>query len=322
MATRKQKAKVGFFLVTCLAIIAIGLSLVAGLHEDRGIHHWVVFSESVLGLYDGSTVEYMGVPIGKVRNISVNRENKVSTEFVMDPNKATLYNGVEARLVVTSIAAGALAISLSGGDPKMGELPPNSTIPSKVSALTAISTQLEGVMEQINEMAHMVADGLAGMEDGKLTKIVDDSHGLVGDARTMVKEATETVRYVREEADTAIDRVLEIADSVKSFTESARSLADSLQAKIEPVDLNTIQADLESVLANAAKLSEELEKTVSGLDGTLASLTHEASNVEFSLRTSTTELKNTLESLRLLSTQLRDDPSSLLWGRGPVEKGN
>lgn len=303
-------------------MIAIGLSLVAGLHEDRGIHYWITFNESVLGLYDGGTVEYMGVPIGKVRNISVNRQNLVSTEIVVDPEKATLYNGVEARLVVSSIAAGTLAISLSGGDPKVGELPPNSTIPSKQSALTAISTQLEDVMEQVDEIFHVITDGLSGMEEGKLTKIVDESHGLVADARTMVQEATETLQYVREEADTAIDRMLEIADSVKSFTESARNLADSLQAKVEPVDLTNIQTNLETVLANAAKLSEQLEKTASGLDDTLANVTHEASNVEYSLRTSMTELKNTLESLRLLSTQLRDDPSSLVWGRGETGKGN
>ena len=322
MATRKQKVKVGFFLLMCGALVAVGLSLVAGLHEDRGVHHWITFQESVLGLYEGGTVEYMGVPIGKVRNISVTRQNLVSVEIVIDPAKATLYSGVEARLVVSSIAAGTLAVSLSGGDPRAGELPPNSTVPSKLSALTAISTQLEEVMEQVDEIFHVVTSGLEGMEDGKLTEIVNESHGLVADARTMVKEATDTLQHVREEADTAIDRALEIADSVKGFTESAKGLSDSLQSKVEPLDLSQIQANLDKVLGNAAALSEQLQKTAAGLDNTLASMTHEASNVEYSLRSSVTELNKTLESLRQLSTQLRDDPSSLVWGRGNATKGN
>lgn len=320
MATRKQKVKVGLFLFTCFVLAAAGITLVAGLYEDRGIHHWIIFEESVLGLYEGGTVEYMGVPIGKVRNVSVTRQNLVSVEIVIDPNKATLYNGVEARLVVSSIAAGTLAVSLSGGDQNAGELPPNSTIPSKVSALTAISAQLEGLMDKFAAISDSVTTGLEGLEEGSLTKVIDESGKLVEDARAMVQEATETLKYVREETDGAVDRILEVAESVKTFADSAKDLAGTLQTKLEPVDLTQIEASLERVLENASSLTAQLEKTASGLDDTLANVTHETGNVEFSLRASLRELNDTLASLRQLSDQLRDDPASLLRGRSAVEE--
>jgi len=320
VATRKQKVKVGLFLFVCFALAAIGLSLVAGLHEDRGVHHWIVFEESVLGLYDGSTVEYMGVPIGKVRNITVTRQNLVRVEIVIDPNKATLYNGVEARLVVSSIAAGTLAVSVSGGNHNSGELPPNSTIPSKVSALTAISTQLEQLMEKFAAISDGVTSGLEGLEEGSLTKVIDESGNLVADARAMVREATETLKYVREETDGALDQILDAAESIKTFADSAKDLAGTLQTKLAPVELTQIEESLERVLENASNLTAQLEKTASGLDDTLANVTHETGNVEFSLRTSLRELDDTLASLRQLSDQLRDDPASLLRGRSAAEE--
>lgn len=321
MATRKQKVRVGLFLLTSFALIAAVITLVAGLFDDHGIHHWIIFNESVLGLYDGGTVEYMGVPIGKVRDISVTRENKVRVEIVVDPNKATLYSGVEARLVTSSIAAGTLAVSLSGGDPKVGELPVNSTIPSKVSALTAISAQLEEMMGQVNDIAAVMNNGLKGMEEGGITGIVQESKGLVEDARVLVNEATSTVKSVREEADTAISRVLEVADGVKAFAESATELSNSLKTKIEPLDVPALQENLQRVLENASALAKQLDATVAGVGNTMDNVTHEASNVEYALRSSLRELTDTLESMRLLGEQLRNDPSSLIWGRETSDRG-
>jgi len=311
---------VGVFLFVCFALTAIGITLVAGLIEDRGIHHWIIFEESVLGLYEGGIVEYLGVPIGKVRNISVTRLNLVSVEIVVDSRKATLYNGVEAQLVISSFAAGTLAVSLSGGNHAAGELPPNSIIPSKVSALTAIGGQLEELMDTFADISDRVATGLEGLEEGGLTKVVEESGRLVEDARVMVQEATETLKYVREETSGAVERILEVADSIKTFADSAKDLAGTLQAKIEPVDLKEIEAGLERVLDNAARLTAQLEHTASGLDNVFANVTHEADNVEFALRASLRELNDTLASLRRLSNQLRDDPASLVRGHAPVEE--
>ena len=56
MATRKQKVKVGLFLVICSLLIAGGVLLISGFKHEVRIPYWVEFDESVLGLSAGSLV--------------------------------------------------------------------------------------------------------------------------------------------------------------------------------------------------------------------------------------------------------------------------
>ena len=66
MATRRQRVEVAVFLLVCAGIMGGLLYLVAGLN-DSGVEYSVVFDESISGLYEGAFVQYLGVPVGKVK---------------------------------------------------------------------------------------------------------------------------------------------------------------------------------------------------------------------------------------------------------------
>jgi len=100
VATRKQKMKVGAFLLMCVSLAASGAILISGLNTENGVRYWVEFDESVFGLYEGGMVQYMGVPVGKVENIRVTPNRRAHVDVVVNPDKVTLNDGVEAQLVL------------------------------------------------------------------------------------------------------------------------------------------------------------------------------------------------------------------------------
>jgi len=126
VATKKQKMKVGIFLIVGFAAIVFAVTYLSGVYREHGLVYWVEFEESILGLNEGGLVEYLGVPVGRVREIYVTDQKKAHVRFVIDPEKVTLQEGVQAELVIYSLAAGTMAISLRGGDPNNPVIPPNS----------------------------------------------------------------------------------------------------------------------------------------------------------------------------------------------------
>ena len=71
MATRNEKILVGAFTVLAMALLVGGtlwlLRLSTG--EDK-IYYFVEFSESVAGLREQSEVKYLGVPVGRVEEVT------------------------------------------------------------------------------------------------------------------------------------------------------------------------------------------------------------------------------------------------------------
>lgn len=321
MATRKQKIKVGVFLIGCFALITVIVTVVAGYYEFEGIHHDIIFAESVSGLLEGAPVQYQGVPIGKVTSISVNIQNQVMAEVVVNPEKATLYKGVEAELVLYSFAAGTMAISLSGGDRKSGLLPPNSTIQAKPSALTAIGAKAEEVLTAVAELAQVITEQVVAEEGeegiiDKVSAILDQGKVLAEKGEELLDAATEAVRNT----DGRLARITEEAEGlsqdIRTLARNADGIVTELRAKLGELEVGALQGSLDAAFENVALITERLRETADGLTGTIANIEHDADNVGYELRRSLAELRNALNSINHLADQLRQDPASLLRGRG------
>lgn len=321
MATKKQKTKVGVFLVGCFTLLVVIVTVVAGLYQQAGLRQWIIFDESVSGLYEGAPVQYQGVPIGKVIDITVDPQNRVKVEINVDPETATLYRGVQAELVIHSVAAGTMAISLSGGDPDEGKLPEDSTIKARASALTAIGTKIEEVLIAVNDLAVTLNEQLRG-EEGE-EGIMQQAGGLLERAREltdnveqMIDTATQTLKTADERIALVGDEALELSADIRGFAQNADGLVKDLRGKIEGLDMDDIQAHLARTTANMADISEELKKTAANLETTIINLEHDADNVSYAVRTSLQSLRDTLRSVSVLADQLQQDPASLVRGRG------
>lgn len=328
MATRSQRIKVGLFLLICGALIGVAIYIISGFYGKSGVNHWIEFDESVLGLYEGAIVEYLGVPVGKVVSIRVmTQTNRPHVEVAIDPETVQLYNGVQAQMVLYSLAAGTMAISLTGGDANLGPLPPNSQIPTKKSTIAAISSRMETIMETITSIADAVDTGLAGMEEGDLKAVIDNANtvleeasGFIADGREVVDSANGAVSGIQQDAQRVVDELLKVSEDIRPLIKNMDELVVTANQKLSEFDVESTGQNLDRVLENIGDLSERLNNTVSKLDDMTANVLHEADNIEYTLRNALSGMSDALDTMRLFVEQLARDPSSLIRGKGEVKE--
>lgn len=308
MATRAQKTKVGVFLILCATLIAGGLLLVAGFRQGNKLPYEIVFDRSVLGLYKGGLVQFLGVPVGIVDNIYVGDNGKAYVRILIEPKKVTLRQGVEATLEYYSFATGTMCVALQNGDPEGPPLPAGSTIKTGESLIESFSGQAGELMNTINEIAKKLDDGLKDMPEGKITEIVDQIKPFIDDARAFITDARDTLKTVQEDlhgvvedARPGIKKFSELADNATKLSDTANHTLDDLRAKIEPVDLEKLQTKLTALM-------DQLEETTKRINGMTSSIPHTVDNVQHALYETTQKLNETMESFRQLAETLNQNP--------------
>lgn len=325
MATRKQKIKVSVFLLACVGIFTAATMVITRIYQDAGENYWLEFEESILGLYEGGMVEYQGVPVGRVNNIFVTPRQKPHVEVTIDPRKVQLRRGVEGRLVIFSIAAGTMAISLSGGDPKAPVLPPGSQIPTRRSTIEAISKQLTDVMERVTGILDDVESKLAAIrtEDlqeilSKVKDILNRGDELAAQGSTFMDETTGAVRDAREEIRRVSAMLADRNEDLKRVMKSLQDLLDTSRGKVADVDVQGLQERLKRTLDDISALSRRAAEMLDQAGGAAENVTRKAGDVEYSLRQTMSELRDTFTELRLLVEELRREPSQVVRGKPNV----
>ncbi len=326
MATRKQKIKVGAFLGVCIGLMVAATMVITGLYKAPGTSYWLEFDESILGLYEGGLVVYLGVPVGKVKEIFVTENRKAHVETLIDPHKVTLHNGVQGQLVLYSLAAGTMAVGLDGGNPEAGPLAPNSQIPTKMSTFGAVSSQITEVMDRVSGIAEKINTELAQLDDKDVKEIVDrvksvmeKGEGLADKGSEFLTEITDTVKKVKGNVDQVMNALEGRSKDLEKLANDMDRLVGTAADKLQEFNVPKTQENLNEALKNIASLAEEMDKTVNKLGTVAADVSHETDNVEYSLRAAVTDLRRTFESLRVLFDQLQQDPSQLVRGKAKIK---
>ncbi len=308
MATRIQRTKVGIFLLLSAALIIGGLLVIAGYRQGERYNYTVVFEKTVLGLYKGGMVQFMGVPVGTVENIYVSTDGKANVDLVIDPTKVILHKGVEASLEYYSFATGTMCVALKGGDPTAEELPPGAIIPTGSSLIDSFSSEASDLMATFNRIAEKIDDGLQDMPEGELTKIVQEIKPFIEESKAFIADARDTLKTVQgdlhgaiEDARPGIKKLGDVADSAMKLSKTADETLNDLRTKIEPLDLQKLQ---DKLLA----LGDQLEATTKKIDGMTATVPSTMGNVEYALVQTSRNLNEAIESFRQLAETLNQNP--------------
>ena len=327
MATRKQKIKVSLFLIICVAIMAVSAEVISGFYKEPGISYWMEFNESILGLYEGGMVEYLGVPVGKITDIYVTSDQVAHVEIIINPQKVTHHEGVQGQLVIYSIASGTMAISLSGGNKEGERLHEYAQIPTKTSTIEAFSTQLSEILSDVSEISGSIKGQLAHLDETAVKNVVDQVQTLLGkgetfveDTTTLVKESTETVQDIRSHASSLVSSLETRSTEVASLIKKLEQLVEVSTVRAEQLDVQKLQEQFSELLAQVTNAATQLDTTVANMDLIAQDIVHQAGNVEYSLRGTLAEFRDSLESVRIMINQIKDDPSSLIRGRGRIKE--
>jgi len=316
VATRKQKAKVGLFLVICILLIAGGVLLISGYRHEPKVRYWSEFHESVLGLGTNSIVTYLGVPVGRVSNIVVTDRNTAHVDMEIILAKVTLRPGVKAKLVLYSLATGTLAVGLDGGDPALSMLLPDSEIPSTPSLVETVSSQIEKLLDGVNKAVDKINTILGDVDEDEVQGLVDSASDFMEKAQEFADTANEFMQSLSDNADGGIADFRELIKSIDDLVGDTKETVLALEKQIKALDLGETNTAINSALDSIDKLAERLQKTAGAIEQTGEGATHSIQNIQLNLQETMQVLNESLNSIKDLADYLLQDPSSLVRGKG------
>jgi phospholipid/cholesterol/gamma-HCH transport system substrate-binding protein len=298
--------------VAAFALLAIAAAVAfvwwySGRGDRRDYESYeIYFNGSVSGLARASPVRYLGVEVGRVQSLSVDKHNPGRVKVVAQIDTSAPITGeTRARLGLLGLT-GLLYIDLqldeqagSANQPlQQGEQYPvivsrKGDIEAFIEKLPDVVTRVGGVLTRVDRL--LADDNLASV------------NAALANLRTASNDLPEITRQLRA-----------LAVDLRATAAASKTLAESLQQTSD-----RSQPNLQATLASARATAEKLSKTADSLDrivsGNQATLTQFAGNGVAELQQLVIDARDASTEVRSLARELRDNPSSLL--REPREAG-
>lgn len=305
MESKVNYAAVGLFVLALgAAFIAVVLWLAVGMGSQK---HYVLYravvDESVAGLNLNAPVKYLGVDVGKVREITLDPANPRQVQLIFAIERGTPVKVDTEAVLKTQGLTGIAYVELDGGSPNAAPLV--ATSPDQMPVIRtkpSLSARLENVMSSVlASVDHTAANINAVLNDenrAALTKILKDTSEVMG----AVASQKDAIRSG-------------IANAAKAADNTARATAH-LDVLVKKISSTT---DAVGAAANeTTQASRSAKKTIEDMDVGVRALTGDTiPDINQLLR----ELSALSNSLQRLSDQTEKNPSSLLRGRQPVPYG-
>jgi phospholipid/cholesterol/gamma-HCH transport system substrate-binding protein len=265
----------------------------------------IYFDGSVSGLSQGSPVRYLGVDVGRVRSLLVDRRDPGRVKVVAEVDTETPLSGATlARLGLLGLT-GLLYIDLQldpAADPRR-PLEPGQQYP----VIRSRKGDIEAFVERLPDLIGRVGGVLTRIE----TLLGDDNLAAIGESLQEVREASRDLPQFTGNA-------AALATELRATSAEATALLQRLNAMAgdSQGELGATLAGMRSASERLARTAESLERIVAGNEASLSGLAGdgaaEMQQLLFELREASTEV-------RALARELRERPSSLL--REPKQQG-
>lgn len=267
---------------------------------DRRVYerYEIYFNGSVSGLARGSPVRYLGVDVGRVETLSIDRENPGRVKVLASVDDTAPVSGAtRARLGLLGLT-GLLYIDLQK-DPAADAtqaLPMGATYPVIVSRKGDIETFVERLPD------------LVGKAGAVLTRV----------ERMLSDDNLHAVTASLESLDRASRELPAIAANAAALTADLRRTAAEVTALSQRMNglVAASQPDVAASLAGLRTAAEKLGRTSASLErivaGNEASLNQLAGSGTQELQQLVIDLRDASGELRSLARGLRDNPASLL----------
>ena len=294
----KYAAVAAFALLAVVATVAFVLW-----YSGRGerldyVRYEIYFDGSVSGLARGSPVRYLGVDVGRVENLSVDRANPGRVKVLVSADsQAPVSGATRARLGLLGLT-GLLYIDLQkdpGANPAQALTKGEEfdVIPSRQGDIEAFLAKLPDLLGHA-----------AGLAERMELMLADDNIEAVTETLRNLRAASRELPAVTREAASLAGDLRRTSTEVTELAASLRSVTGSAGPQLEATLAGT-RAAVEK-LGHAA---DSLDRIVSGNEATLAQF---AGSGVGDLQQLIVDLRQTSEEMRALARSLRDNPSGLL----------
>lgn len=305
----ERDARYAAVAVFALAAIAAAFAFVwwySG-RADRRVYepYEIYFEGSVSGLAQGSPVRYLGVDVGRVKRLSVARDDPGRVKVVAEVDAAAPLSGAtRARLGLLGLT-GLLYIDLQL-DP---EADPDAALAQGVNhpVIPARKSGIEAFIERLPDLVTHVSEVMTRVE-----KLLDEKNiQAVGDSLSDIRAATAEMPGLARNA-------AALTSELREATAETAALARRLNALAERSEPAT-EATLESARIAAEKLAAAASSLERIMTANEAALTRAAGQGTAELQQLLIDMRDASAEVRALAQALRERPSSLL--RKAPERG-
>lgn len=309
MEPRAHHVLIGLFtvLVVCAALL-FALWLGKSYKDVELRHYTVIFNEAVRGLSRGSAVQYSGIKVGDITDLSLDPQDprKVRARIRVEGN-IPVTQDTQAKLVLTGIT-GSSVIELSGGTPgspvltaKNGQDPVIVATPSSLSQLLANSDNLMSNITEliINAKAFLSAENAQRL--GKTLESIEQVADAMAGQKDNVTAMLSTLTAASKQATAALQQATELMRNTDTLVKNqgTRTLDNAQRA----------MASLEEASSN---INEILRKNKQAINGGMQGLNEIGPALQ--------ELRNTLTSMRSVTRRLEENPANYLLGREKMQE--
>ncbi len=299
METRANYVLIGGFTILATIFLLLFALWAAKFSSDRNWRQYeVIFSEPVTGLTEGGGVQYNGISVGTVDNLSLAPDDarkviallkiKADTPVKVDTRAKLSQQGI----------TGVPFIQLTGGSPEAAQLEPDEsrdipiirTEPSALQNIADTANRLVARMDQLisEDNIAKISATIDHLEQttGSISAQREDIAALIVGARN----ATETLQATLKTADTSLNKI-------------DRNVVDQLPALMAKLD--TTVGKLDSVAGNADALIAENRPALQSF----------ANDGLSQLGPTLAELRALMRDLRRVTDRLDGGPARYILGR-------
>ncbi len=298
---RSDLIRVGLFTVLAAGLLAGSLLWIAGsrLLRPRDTYT-VLFRDSVSGLSAGSSVQFQGVVVGRVRGIELTQDIPPKVAVIVDLQPGTQVRTDTVAALLGSIVTGIQYIALQGGSEAAGPLAPGGFIHGDVTSLVDFRDRLARIADLALTVLTRLERNIFTEENAATVSQVAADLGLVAkrlSAATEALRAQETGQGVLR----MLERVSEAADRVNLVFGDVYERREDLYA-----GLGGTLRELDAAIADGRELLRAARAELGGAGGSAGGAFEELARTSRRLQ----------ETLDLIEA----DPSVLVWGRAIPER--
>ena len=250
METRAHYVLIGSSVVATL-LMAVLFALWIGNAERAYDEYYVVFNERVSGLQVGAAVQFNGIRVGEVEELSLDRNNpRIARALIRVEEDTPIQEGTRAELELVGVT-GLSIIQFVGGEPG-----------------APLLKQISGArIPQIQGSA------------GGLAAVIESSGPLAENITTLVSaENIDRIGRILEDIETLTDAIADSDEDISTIIDNMATISIILRRNAENLDettarVNAILASSEGLLNNEVrKTLEEAAETAEALSSAMAEI--------------------------------------------------
>jgi len=318
MEPRAHHVLIGLFAVLgCVLIVAMALWSARYQSGEGWQEFQVRFEQPVSGLSVGSAVQYNGIHMGEVRQLSLDRDDpRVVVAMVRLRADTPVRQDTVARLSSSGLT-GVSFIQLRGGDPNSPPLSSDAT--GELPVIQAEGSPLQRLIDASEDIANTASEVLL-----RALELLSEDN--IENVSRTLEQANLLVGRVSAEADSVaalIDNTRLASEQLKSLIGNADQVVADVQGGVSALESHLVDRlpqlgeDLSHALARFASLSEVLERVITENESALLDF---GSNSLARFGPALQEFRLLLRELATLSRRFEENPAQFLLGTDQPEE--